>query len=135
MFQMRRADCRLLWTTVNWMAAESTVRRATRGVTESASYRPARRSDGGRMWRSRKVFKWRSFDAAEFDEWSVAQGKGHRIRPEAKQRFKREGHVVERAYDTLDAVSRFTTGDGRGGCSVCGLPMRRQHCKGHGAES
>jgi hypothetical protein len=134
MFQMRRADCRLLWTTVNWMAAESTVRRATRGVTEATSYKAARQADGGRMWRSRRVFKWRSFDAAEFDEWSVSQGKGQRIKPEAKQRFKRQGHVVERAYDTLDGVSRFTTGDGRGGCSICSKPMRREYCKGHGAE-
>jgi hypothetical protein len=134
MFQLRRADCRLLWTTVNWMAAETTVRRATRGVTESASYRPARRSDGERVYRSRKVFKWRTFDAAEFDEWNVAQGKGRKIRPEAKQRFKREGEIVERAYDTLDAVARFTTGDGRGGCPICSKPMRKEMCKGHGGE-
>lgn len=126
--QLRRRDVALRWTAPSWKRADTIIRECSQAVTICYGFAPARmRSEDGtdRQWSSKRVFYWRTYDAATFDEWTAH--KRERLRPVARQVMYRPGSVAERAYDTFDAVLSLGSVTDAGTCVECdGHRVRRQ---------
>lgn len=134
--QLRRRDITLSWSAPNWARADKIIREVTQAVTECRGYYPGRpvaeennHGSGVRVWSPKRVFKFRTYDTIEFEEWTV--GKREAVKPLAAQWFKGVGSEAFAAYDTLDSVSMVSGGD-PDVCLHCGKKVRAEYCKGHG---
>lgn len=118
--QLRRRDVLLRWTSPNWARADKIMREVTQGVTYCVGYAPKTRRDQEtrRLWRDRRLFVWRTYDANAFDEFTAH--KRESVRAKCVQLFRRPGSQAERAYDTLDAVSSLGATVEGGLCISCG---------------
>lgn len=132
--QLRRRDITLSWSAPNWARSDKIIREVTQAVTECRGYFPgsagAASESGVRLWAPNRVFKFRTFDTAEFEEWTA--GKRDSLKPLAAQWFKGPGSRAFSAYDTLDSVSMVAGGD-PDVCQHCGKKLRAEYCKGHGS--
>jgi len=125
--QLRRADTPMTWTAPSWARADSIIRSCTVLVTDCRGYLPDRallRGDAPPAWLPKRLFKARSFNAQDFDEWTAAkadQGKGavRALRPSLVQWWWGPGSRVFDAYDTYDAVTRVGEMLDSGRCAVC----------------
>lgn len=132
--QLRRRDITLSWSAPSWARADKVIREVTQAVTECRGFYPSRQAteeestSGVRLWAPRRVFKWRTFDTVEFEDWTA--GKRDKLDPLASQWFKGPGSRAFSAYDTLDAVSMVAGGDADQ-CEYCGKKKRAELCKGH----
>lgn len=116
--QLRRRDVVLRWTAPNFRRADVIMREVTQAVTECRGFMPKDRADGsGRMWRDRRLFIWRTYDAAEFDDWSA--GKKDKVSKLASSMLWRPGSLVERSYNTLEGVEALGAANEAGRCMVC----------------
>lgn len=130
--QLRKADVMLMWTAPNWARADKVMREVTQVVVECRGYFPApMASNGGAsaIWAPKRVFKFRAFDAMEFEEWSAA--KRDKLDPLSVQWFKGPGSEAFTAYDTLGAVSMVASITPEDTCTVCEGRITRHICKGH----
>jgi hypothetical protein len=120
LMQLRRRDILLRWTAPNYARADKVIREVTQAVTNCAGRFPVVRYDNGakRTWRDRRLFKWFTYDAFDFDEFSAH--KRDTIEPRTRQFFWRPGSVSETAYDTLDAVHSLGAANDAGMCMTCG---------------
>lgn len=131
LMQMRRRDLTLSVTAPAWARMDKIIREVCQLVTECRGYfpKPAPPNDAEvSLWRPRRVFRWRSFDTLEFDEWTA--GRREKLKPLAKQWFRGPGSEAFRTYNTLDAVS-MVSGGNPDECEVCGRHKRRETCAGH----
>jgi hypothetical protein len=143
LMQLRRRDVSLRWTTPNWKRADTGIREVTRGLTTCVGLvpEPAPKSDDGldRIWRSRRLFFWRTFDAKDFDEWSTAKerssSKQHRLKPAARQFVWRgalwkggPSLIAGHAYDTFDQVLSLGVVSDAGLCMDCGGKRTAKRC-------
>lgn len=142
LMQLRRRDVALRWTAPNWRRADTLIREVSRGITtcvglvpESA---PVLEDGSDRLWRSRRLFVWRSYDAKNFDEWSTAKerssSKSHRIRPVARQAVWRPGLLAAECYDTFDQVLTLGVVSDAGLCMDCGGRRRAKSCSCSGED-
>jgi hypothetical protein len=118
--QLRRRDVLLRWTSPNWARADKIMREVTQGVTYCSGYFPKVRRDGvtDRMWRDRRLFFWRTYDAMAFDEFTAH--KRESVKATARQLFWRPSSCAEDAYDTLDQVHSLGATVEGGLCISCG---------------
>jgi len=132
--QLRRRDVVLRWTTPAWAFADVTIRRVTQSVTVSQSYFPVDRPDGS-LWRDRRGFVWRTYDARDLDEFD--SHKRDNLKSLVRQVFWRPGSFVEVAYDTRDQVLTLGALSEAGICMSCG--GKRLHpkcsCVGHASDA
>lgn len=141
LMQLRRRDVALRWTAPNWKRADTLIREVSQGITTCSGFapEPAPQVDGqDRLWKSRRGFVWRSYDAKNFDEWSTAKerssSKAHRLRPTARQvvwrtNFLGAGPLIAgHAYDTFDAVLSLGAVSDSGLCMDCGGRRRARQC-------
>lgn len=135
--QMRRADVALRWTCPNWLGADVSIRRVSRAVTTCVGLMPepapkATEDEADRIWRSRRLFVWRSYDAQQFEEWTVtrekSRQKGARQRPFARQVVWRPGMLAASAYDTFDGVLSLGVVSEAGLCMDCGGKRTAKRC-------
>ncbi len=131
--QLRRRDITLSWSAPNWARADKIIREVTQAVTECRGYYPgkagaAETDSGVRLWAPNRVFKFRTFDTTEFEEWTV--GKREKMKPLAGEWFKGPGSRAFAAYDTLDAVN-MVSGGSDDTCPYCDKRKRVEYCKGH----
>jgi hypothetical protein len=127
--QLRRRDVLLRWTSPNWARADKIMREVSQGVTHCLGYLPATRAQGehgDRVWRDRRVFFWRTYDANAFDEFTAH--KRQTVRPKVMQLFVRSRSEAQRAYDTLDAVSALGASSEGGYCITCGGRRTAPRC-------
>lgn len=116
--QLRRRDVTLSWTSPGWARADKVMREVTQAVTTCKGFLPVSRTEGSRMWRDRRLFVWRTFDATQFDEWTTA--KRETVKHTERGIFWRPGSRAESSYDTLDAVTSLGWATESGMCMVCG---------------
>lgn len=84
--------------------------------------------DDARLWGSKRVFFWRTFDAFVFDEWTTA--KRERIRPVARQVYVRTANSEAAShYDTLDQVLSVQAVTDAGRCVDCNGTRTAPKCK------
>ncbi|MFT4287433.1 hypothetical protein [Nocardioides sp.] len=126
--QLRRRDIALRWTAPSWKRADTIIRECSQGVTLCMGFvpEPVKDKGGDRLWRSRRLFYWRTYDAATFDEWTTF--KKEKIKPVARQLMWRPGSMAEAAYDTFDAVLSLGVVTDAGTCMECGGHRRRASC-------
>lgn len=141
LMQLRRRDVALRWTAPNWKRADTLIREVSQGITTCSGFAPeAAPAVAGqdRMWKSRRGFFWRSYDAKNFDEWSTAKerssSKAHRLRPTARQIvwrnkfFGAPSLIAADSYDTFDAVLSLGAVNDAGLCMDCGGKRRARTC-------
>jgi hypothetical protein len=88
---------------------------------------PETKGTADRLWRPRRLFYWRTYDAAAFDEWSTYRKT--QCRPVARSLRWRPAMVAQDAYDTLDQVLSLGVVNDAGMCLECGGQRRRLQCK------
>lgn len=116
--QLRRRDVVMRWTAPAWSRADKIIRETSQAVTYCRGYLAVESGDADRMWRQRRLFRWTTYDAAEFEEFTA--GKREQLRPEIGQWFWGPGSDVFDAYDTMDAVATIGHVLDTGRCATCG---------------
>jgi hypothetical protein len=129
LMQLRRRDVRLRWTAPAWDRAAKPIRQVTQAVTECRGHfsDSAAVADGSRLWAPKRLFRWRTFAAVDFEDWTA--GKRDRLDPEVRQWFWGPGSAAFGYYDTLDAVSRVAGVSEGGRCENCGGTVSIPRCK------
>ena len=125
--QLRRRDILLRWTAPSWSRANIVLREVTQAVTVCRGFFPKYedRGDDSRLWGSNRLFRWTTYDAMEFTQWS--DDKESKLKGKANAWLWRPGSWAERSYDTFDSVDNVD--DGEGYCLTCGgqRPKRERH--------
>lgn len=126
--QLRRQDVALRWTAPAWARSDRIIRECSQAVTLCMGFRGEQiaDADGDRMWSSKRLFFWRTYEASQFDEWTTYRKE--RIKPVARQLFRRPGSIAERSYDTFDAVLSLGAVTEGGSCMECGGSRPRPKC-------
>lgn len=114
--QLRKRDVTVAWTSPAWQFADVTLRRVTQTVTVCRGFAAVERP--GSMWRDRRLFSWRTYDAADLDEFT--EGKRSDLKPLVREFFWGPGSEVFRAYDTLAQVHTLGHISQSGQCLDCG---------------
>lgn len=126
--QLRRNDVVVRWSAPAWARADKIIRECSQAVTYCTGHLPKRVRDesGARMWRNRRMFRWKTFDADAFEDFTV----GKRAELPALVRDWHWGprSPVFTAYDTFDAVLTVGTVTESGSCYRCGGTRRRPAC-------
>lgn len=126
--QMRRRDVVVRWSAPSWARADKIIRECSQAVTYCVGYLPKEAADesGERLWRHRRLFKWRTYDAADFEDFTA--GKREQLRPMVVDWHWGPGSPVFDAYDTFDAVLSIGTVTDSGRCYTCGGSRRVPEC-------
>ena len=96
--QLRRADLVVRWSAPSWARADKIIRECSQAVTFCRGFLPVSSGDESRSWRQRRLFKWKTYDAADFEDFTV----GKREQMDALQADWHYGprSPVFSAYDT-----------------------------------
>jgi hypothetical protein len=114
--QLRRRDVVLRWTAPSWNWADVRLREITKVVTVCRGYWG--RLEPGRTWRANALFRWNTYDAAEFARWE--DGTEAKIRGKLNAWMWRPGSAAEVYYDSLAPVSHINDVFDSGRCAYCG---------------
>lgn len=140
--QLRRRDVKLRWTAPRWERADSIIRGTTHLVTQARGYLPDRKlmrnSSEPKSWAPNRLFKWRTFNAQNFDLFTAAKANGdvdgsskaHALRPLYVAWFWGKGSRAFSSYDTYGQVTRVAEYLDSGRCAICGGTRRAPTCKG-----
>lgn len=126
--QLRRQDVALRWTAPAWARSDRIIRECSQAVTLCMGFMGEHIADddGDRLWTSKRLFLWRTYEASQFDEWTTYRKE--KIKPTARQLYWRPGKDAERSYDTFDAVLALGAVTEAGTCLECGGARRREQC-------
>lgn len=124
MHTLRKADVRLRVTTPAYSRCAKPVRQVAQAVVDCRSHFAERSS--GRLWRSRRMFTFRAYDRAGFEDFT--EGVKERVASAARCVFWRPGCRAEAHYDTLSAVQMLGHVTEHGMCSACGGSRSRPRC-------
>jgi hypothetical protein len=149
--QLRKHDVTLGWTAPAWERADKTLREVTSAVWLCRGYlsdgwerdpyhrafRPrVKRDEAGKRirwakgWPPRRVFAFRLYNAADFEEFSLQQATDARIRAMAVQWYWRSRHDAQVAYGSQDGVMLLDHLDAfTGSCVHCDGSKTRHKCK------
>lgn len=124
--QLRRRDVVLRWTAPAWTRADKIIRECSQAVTYCQGYLPVDDEGSDRMWRKRRLFRWQTYDASLFEEFSM--GKREKIPSLVNQWFWGPGSHAFAGYDTLDSVESIGHVLDSGRCADCGGRRSPQKC-------
>lgn len=124
--QMRRRDVQIRWTAPAWARADKIIRECSQAVTYCEGYLSKPSSDADRLWRQRRLFRWRTFDANAFEDFTA--GKREKLDRRVVDLHWGPNSPAFAAYDTLDAVLTIGTVDGSGRCETCGGRRTAPEC-------
>lgn len=124
--QLRRADVIVRWSAPNWARADKIIRECSQVVTYARGYLPKPDGDADRMWRNRRLFKWTTYDASEFENFTV--GKREQLKPLQRDWHWGPSSIAFRVFDTFDAVLSIGTVTDSGRCYQCGGTRRAPAC-------
>lgn len=116
--QLRRRDVVLRWSAPAWARADKIIRETTQAVTVCSGYLGKRVKDSPRLWAPKRLFKWSTYDALDFDQASTGQ-----IEKQPHGSTSWFWGVNSRAfasYDTFDSVERVGEVLDSGRCVHCG---------------
>lgn len=124
--QLRRADVVVRWSAPNWKRADVIIRECSQAVVYAQGYMAKRSDDGDRQWRNRRLFLWKTYDAADFEDFTV--GKREQLRPQITDLHWGPTSPVFAAYDTFDSVSSIGSVTDSGRCYRCGGRRSAPRC-------
>lgn len=116
--QLRRRDVVLRWTAPSWARADKIIRECSQAVTFCQGSWGKLDGTSDRQWRNRRLFSWRTYDAAAFEDFTV--GKHSRMKAMTVDHYWGPGSPAFAAYDTFDAVMAIGTVSDSGRCATCG---------------
>lgn len=151
--QMRKGDVQLGWSAPNWSRCDVLLREVTQAVTVCTGAFPDRWvreevAQGGRLrryfpralrddegkrepwvrgWAPNRLFRFTTYDAQEFDEFTYSAVKD--VRAVRRERYWRSAHRAYLLYDTHEAVMLLDHLDDVGTCVNCGGQRKRPSCK------
>ena len=128
--QLRRNDVTVRWSAPAWMRADKILRECSQSVTYCRGRFPKSSSDRARMWRQRRLFVCKTYDASEFEDFTA--GKREELSTIVSELVWGPKTVAFKAYDTMDAVLAVGAVTDTGTCYICGGTRTRHSCKGHG---
>lgn len=130
--QLRRDECTVRVTALNWIRANKRLREATVALTRCQSFLPVTVRDPGsgedRVWRQRRLAVWRTYDAQTLpldDHTEHAYDQAEML---VKSRHWIPGSQAAVAYDTYAQVLTIGTVSDAGRCAHCGGTRRAQEC-------
>lgn len=129
LMQLRRSDVVVRWSAPNWKRADILIREVSQAVTHCRGYLPKVAAGQDRMWRQRRLFRWKTYDADLFEDFTV--GKREQLGS-----LVRDWHWGPRspsfsAYDTYDQVLSIGTVSDAGRCYHCGGKRAAPECSCH----
>lgn len=131
--QLRKGDCITRWTAPAWGRADTIIRSCTAQVVSARGFFPkeATADETGyvRRWRQNRLFMWRSFDAYEFEDFTVA--KRDTLKTTNTDRHWGPGSPAFDLFDTYAKALHIGTVSVSGTCAICGGSRPRPRCKGH----
>lgn len=124
--QLRRRDVVLRWTAPSWSRADLIIRECSQAATLCTGHfavdvQGEDGEDVARMWRHRRLFRWKTYDAALVDDLQSAKMRGdsHSLRPMTFDLHWGPGSPAFGAYDTFDSVSSIGHVTDSGRCMTC----------------
>lgn len=130
--QLRRRDIVLRWTAPAWARADKVIRECTQAVTVCKGWMgktiegPAASTGEIPMWKAKRLFRWVTYDALDFEEWTLA--KESKLSALNKSWFWGPDSPAFHSYRTLDPVSRVGEVLEGGTCAHCGGAKTRPKC-------
>lgn len=130
--QLRRRNVCLRWSSPAWGRSDKIIREVSQSVTLTSAFLPKRivsvPGEPPRLWRERRLFWARTFDAQHFDEFDAHRADGD-LKPVVRAMYWGPGAAMFGAYDTYDAVSALGSSDmASGACLTCGGRRRAVPC-------
>lgn len=127
--QLRRSDVVVRWTAPSWARADKIIRECSQAVTHCRGSwsKAVVDEDGERQWRTRRLFRWKTYDADAFEDFTA--GKREQLQVESREWHWGPGSPAWLAYDTFDAVSAIATVTDSGRCYRCGGRRSVPTCK------
>lgn len=122
--QLRKADVVVRYTTPNWARTDVVLREVTQAVTVCKGF--FWEKSPGLLWPSKRMFRWATYDAMDWEEMSLE--KVARARPLMVAWYYRPGREAMRRYNTRDAVATLDHVSESGLCLECGGTRVRQRC-------
>lgn len=130
--QLRRADIALRWTAPGWARADKIIRETSTGATLCRGYwaKTVRDEEGRQLtWRQRRLFRWKTYNAEDFEEWTAAKEDGQKkLKKVTSAWYWAPGGRAQWSYDTYDDVSRIALPITSGRCASCGGTRRAPAC-------
>lgn len=125
--QLRKHDLRLRWTAPNWQRADRILRETTKTVTICRGMFPHR--DPHSDWRQNTLFVWRTFDSADYTDFTSLDSAKKRLKPlQTAFYLLTSRSLAPKTYDTFASVSTIGTVLESGRCAVCGGRRRVPEC-------
>lgn len=124
-YECRRRDVVVRWTSVDFSAADARLRQITQAVVYARGF-AAVQSDVSGVWRERRLLRWSTYDRADFESFTA--GTRDKVKPLGVQWVWRPGHELEARYDTLAAVLALSVATESGTCLTCGGTRARKKC-------
>lgn len=124
--QLRRNDVVVRWSAPAWARADKIARECTQAVTYCTGHLPKTAGDDLRQWRERRMFRWKTYDANVFEDFTA--GKRQEMTAMANDWHWGPRSPSFSAYDTLDSVLTIGTVNEAGSCYRCGGTRRRPAC-------
>jgi hypothetical protein len=127
--QLRRNDVVVRWSGPAWARADKILRECSQAVTYCRGRMPKRSDEPGasRMWRRRRLFVAKTYDAQEFEDFTV--GKREELPVLTRDLHWGPGSPAFAAYDTMDSVLTVGTVTETGTCYRCGGGRTRPSCQ------
>lgn len=121
--KLRHFDITLKYTTPSFGSAHIDLRRPTKAVTACRGHFPDN-SDKDVAWAPNRLFNWRTFSTADYDDGAPSRNDRDAKRKQVKARPAAwvwgPGSRMFASYDTLGVVSVLAKSLPAGICSVCG---------------
>lgn len=126
--QLRRNDVVVRWSAPSWARADKIIRECSQAVTYCQGYMPKSTgaAGGDRMWRARRMFRWKTYDAQLFEDFT--SGKMESLKCLTSDWHWGPKSPAFLAYDTFDAVLSVGTVNESGSCYRCGGTRARPKC-------
>lgn len=121
--QLRRRDVVLRWTSPAWARADRIIRECTQAV--ALCYGFFSKTEPGRLWPSKRLFKVRVLDARDLDD--LTQSTRQNTKSLLTSWHLLSNIDAPQAYDTLDTVMALPVIEG-GRCMTCGGRRRIPAC-------
>jgi len=126
--QLRRNDVVVRWSAPAWTRADKIIRETSQAVTYCRGFlaKAVKDEDGARMWRNRRLFSWRTYDATLFEDFT--SGKREDLSTMVSDLHWGPNSPAFGAYDTFDSVLTVGTVTEAGRCYRCGGSRRAPAC-------
>lgn len=126
--QLRRNDVVVRWSSPSWARADKIIRECSQAVTYATGHmaKTVKDEGGARQWRNRRLFRWKTYDANAFEDFTV--GKRAELAALTSDWHWGPKSPAFSAYDTFDSVLTVGTVTESGACYRCGGTRARPKC-------